>query len=74
MLCVCKEVGRLAQGYCKGGTDDYAKGTNTCFFLYFNEIQNIPKDQVYAYAQIVVNCRPQKKDKNIVGVTVDDAT
>ena len=27
---MCKELGRLAQGYGKEGADDYVKGTNKC--------------------------------------------
>ena len=65
-----KELGRLAQGYGKKGSDDYVKGTNTCFFVDFDEIRNIPKDQVCTHARILVDYRPQKKkDKNRVRVT-----
>ena len=69
MLGMRKELGRLAQGYGEEDYDDYVKGTNICFFVNFDEIQNIPKDQVCTYAHIVVDYRPQEKDKNRVRVT-----
>ena len=63
MLGVYKELGRLAQGYGKEDSDDYVKGTNTCFFMNFDEIQNIPRDQICTYARIVVGYHPQKRTK-----------
>ena len=51
---MCKELGRLAQGY--GDT----KGTNTIRFMNLSEIKDIPKDRVVTYARIVVDYRPQK--------------
>ena len=68
-LGMCKELGRLAQGYDEEGHDDYVKGTNTCVFMNFDKIQNIPTDQVCTYARIVVDYCPQKNDKNRVRVT-----
>ena len=56
-----KDVGIFAQGYGKEGSDEYVKGTNTCFFMDFDKIQNIPKNQVCTYARIMVDYRPQKK-------------
>ena len=61
MLGMCRELGRLAQGYGEIGHNDYVKGTNTCFFMNIDEIRNIPKNQVCTYARIVVDYRPQKK-------------
>ena len=54
MLGMCKELGRLAQRYGKEDSDDYVKGTNTCFFVNFDEIRNIPKYQVCTY--LCTNC------------------
>ena len=61
---MCKELGRLAQGY--GDT----KGTDTIRFLALDEIQHIPKDRTVTYARIVVDYRPQKTDPNRVRITV----
>ena len=69
MLGMCRELGRLAQGYGEEGSHDYVEGTNTCFFMNIDEIRQIPRDQVCTYARIVVDYRPQKKDKNRVRVT-----
>ena len=60
---MCKELGRLAQGY------GDVKGTNTVRFMSLDEIKNIPKDRVVTYARIVVDYRPQKKDPNRVRIT-----
>ena len=60
---MCKELGRLAQGY--GDT----KGTDTIRFLDWDQIKNIPKDRVITYARIVVDYRPQKNDPNRVRIT-----
>ena len=60
---MCKELGRLAQEYREKGADDYVKGTNTVLFINLEEIKTIPKDQVVAYARIVVDYRPQKKNQ-----------
>ena len=61
---MCKELGRLAQGY--GNT----KGTNTIKFLTLDEIKTTPKDRTVTYARICVNYRPQKEDPNQVRITV----
>ena len=58
---MCKELGRLAQGYGEKGADDYVKGMNTVLFMDLDKIKTIPKDQVVTYARIVVDYRPQKK-------------
>ena len=63
MLSICKELGRLVQGYNIEGSDDYVKGTNTRFFMDFNRIRNIPKYQVCTYKQVCVDCQPQKTTK-----------
>ena len=46
---MCKELGRLAQGY------GDVKGTDTLRFMSLDEIKNIPKDRVVTYARIVVD-------------------
>ena len=51
---MCKELGRLAQGY------DKTKGTNTVYFMKKEDIKHIPKDRTITYARIVVDYRPQK--------------
>ena len=60
---MCKELGRLAQGY--GDT----KGTNTIRFMNLEEIKKIPRDRVVTYARIVVDYRTQKTDPNRVRIT-----
>jgi len=61
---MCKELGRLAQGY------GDKEGTNTIFFMSIEEIKQIPKDRTVTYARIVVDYRPQKDDPNRVRITV----
>jgi hypothetical protein len=61
---MCKELGRLAQGY------GNKEGTNTIFFMTIEEIKQIPKDRTVTYACIVVDYRPQKNDPNRVRITV----
>ena len=55
-----KEFGSLAQGNKKTNTP----GTNTVFTIDLEQIKKIPSDQVVTYARIVMDYRPQKKDKN----------
>ena len=61
---MCKELGRLAQGY------DGTEGTDTIKFLTHEEIRAIPADRTVTYARIVVDYRPQKEDPNRVRITV----
>ena len=61
---MCKELGRLAQGY--GDT----QGTYTIRFMTIDEIKEIPKNKTVTYARIVVDYRPQKEDPNRVRITV----
>ena len=61
---MCKELGRLAQGY------GDAQGTDTVHFMTVDEIRRIPPDRVVTYARIVVDYRPQKSDPNRVRITV----
>ena len=61
---MCKELGRLAQGY------NETAGTDTIRFLTHEEIRCIPADRTVTYARIVVDYRPQKEDKNRVRITV----
>ena len=60
---MCKELGRLAQGY------EDTVGTSTVTFMKREDIQHIPKDRTITYARIVVDYRPQKKDPNRVRIT-----
>eukprot|EP00957_Ditylum_brightwellii_P090189 6868995-Ditylum_brightwellii.AAC.1 len=48
LLGMCKELGRLAQGY-----EHHTKGTNTVFFMDKNAIKQIPQDCTVTYACIV---------------------
>eukprot|EP00804_Cyclotella_cryptica_P005248 CCRYP_018890-RA/>CCRYP_018890-RA protein AED:0.36 eAED:0.27 QI:0/0/0/1/0/0/3/0/601 len=61
---MCKELGRLAQGW--NGNN----GTDTIFFMTHDEIKRIPRDRTVTYARIVVDYRPQKDDPNRVRITV----
>ena len=54
-----KELGRLSQGI-----DGITKGTDCLFFMTHEQIMNVPKDRTVAHALIVVDCRPQKKDRH----------
>jgi hypothetical protein len=64
MKAMCKELGRLAQGF------DGTEGTDTIRFLSLDEIKSIPTDRTVTYARIVVDYRPQKEDPNRVRITV----
>eukprot|EP00804_Cyclotella_cryptica_P020908 CCRYP_009248-RA/>CCRYP_009248-RA protein AED:0.33 eAED:0.26 QI:0/0/0/1/1/1/2/0/567 len=61
---MCKELGRLAQGW--NGNNR----TDTIFFMTHDEIKCIPRDRTVTYARIVVDYRPQKDDPNRVRITV----
>eukprot|EP00804_Cyclotella_cryptica_P015782 CCRYP_013415-RA/>CCRYP_013415-RA protein AED:0.54 eAED:0.33 QI:0/0/0/0.5/0/0.5/2/0/358 len=61
---MCKELGRLAQGF------DGDAGTDTIHFMSIEDIKKIPKDRTVTYARIVVDYRPQKTDPNRVRITV----
>ena len=54
---MCKELGRLSQGY-KGHTE----GTKTLFLIDQNAIQRIPTDQTATYARVVADYIPQMAD------------
>jgi hypothetical protein len=41
--------------------------TNTCFFV---ELTNIPKDRNITYGKIVCDCKPHKKEKKRIRLTV----
>ena len=62
---MCKELGRIAQGY-----KNLENGTNTVFFMTHNEIKNTPKDRTVTHTRIVADYRPQKEDPNRVRITV----
>ena len=53
-----KELERLARGYGEKGTDNYVKDTITVLFMRLDNIITIPRNQVVAYARIVVDYRP----------------
>jgi hypothetical protein len=57
------ECGRLFQGIRD------IPGTDTCFFI---KLTNIPKDRNITYGKIVCNCKPHKKEKECVWLTVGD--
>ena len=62
---MCRELGRLAQGF------DEIKGTNTVKFLTLDEIRNIPADRKITYDRTVVDYCPHKpKEPNRVRLTV----
>jgi hypothetical protein len=61
---MCKELGRLANGW------EGEQGTQMIEFMSIEEIKEIRKDRTVAYALIVVDYRPQKKDPNQVQITV----
>ena len=61
---MCRELGRLAQGY------DDIKGTNTIILLTLDGIRNIPANRKVAYTRIVVNYCPHKpKELNRMRLT-----
>jgi hypothetical protein len=59
-----KEIGRLAQGI-----DGIVEGTNTIFFVDYDEIPEDRKKDV-TYARICVNYRPEKADPNRCRITL----
>ena len=61
---MCKELGRIAQGW--GNT----KGTDTIRFMNCNKISTIPSDRMVMYARIVYDCCPQNKDPSRVRLAV----
>ena len=60
---MAKALGRLSQGH------KDTKGTNSVDFMDLEEITQIPKGKIVTYARIVVDYRPQKKDKNCMRIT-----
>ena len=62
---MCKELGRLSQGY-----KDEVTGTNTISFMTRSEVRLIPPDKTVTYPRIVVDLRLQKPDPNRVRMTV----
>ena len=62
---MCKELGRLAQGW--GNT----KGTDMIKFMTHEEIAEIPPDQMVTYERIVCNFFPQKDDSNRICNLID---
>ena len=55
MKAMCKELGRLSQGYGEEGSDYHTKGTSTMRFLDHEQIGNIRSNRVVTYARIAVN-------------------
>ena len=60
---MCKELGRLSQGY--GET----MGTNCVKWMAPEDIPAIPQDRTITYAKIVCDYRKQKADPNRVRIT-----
>ena len=50
---MCKELGRLTQGYGETILTYHIEGTNTMRFLYLKGIKNTPQDRIVTYARIV---------------------
>ena len=69
MKVMCKELGRLSQGYGEEDYDYHTEGTHTMRFLDHEGVGKIPHDRVVTYAQIVVNYRAQKNNPNRVKIT-----
>ena len=63
MEAMAEELRRLAQRHKE------RKGPNTVEFMDSEEITQIPKGKIVTYARIVVDYRPQKKDKYRVRIT-----
>ena len=61
-LAMCKELGRLAQGY-----KSYGEATNCIEFI---KVSQIPSNKKATYARIVAEIREQKKDPNRICITV----
>jgi hypothetical protein len=67
-LGMCKEMGRLFQGYIHHeDTKHSVQGTLTCFFI---SIEEIPEDKKATYIRITAEYRPQKEDPYRVRCTV----
>ena len=64
-LAMCKELSTLSQVY-KGPVE----GTNNIFFMSHDKICDILPYKTVTYAQIVVDYRPQKSNRNRVRITV----
>jgi len=62
---MCRELGRLAQGY------DNIKGIDTIKFLTLDKIRNISANRKVTYTRIVVDyCLHKPKESNRVRLTV----
>jgi hypothetical protein len=59
-----KDFSGMSQGDNKKGQ----KGTNAMFVMSLQDIPNIPKDRIVAYARVVVNHCPQKTDPNHIRI------
>ena len=62
---MCKELGRLSQGF-----EGLVEGANTVFFVDRQQIREIPKEKTVTYARIVFDYLPQKANPRRVHVTV----
>jgi hypothetical protein len=60
---MCKELGRLTQGFRE------TKGTDSMHFLNIQDIGRIPRNRVVTYVRIIVDYRAHKKDLNSVRIT-----
>ncbi len=63
MKAMCKDPGRLAEGY-------KVKGTETIHFMFLEEIMKIPKYRAVMYAWTVVDYRDQKEYPTSVQIMV----
>ena len=68
LLGMCKELGRLFQGFTNTQLDHSVQGTNTCHFIRGPE--EIPAGKKATYIKIVAELRPQKADPYRVRCTV----
>ena len=58
---MCKELGRITQGYEVIDSTYHIEGTHTMKSLDLGGIKNIPRDRIITYARIIVDYRAQKK-------------
>ena len=69
---MCKELGRLTQGYDVKGFTYHTKRTNTMRYLDHRGVSKIPRNRVGTYARIVADYqahtkRPQSSKDNCLG-------
>ena len=69
MKAMCKDLGKLSQGYGEEGSDYHTEETTTVRFLNHRGIGKIPRDRVVTHARIVVHYQSKNKDPNRVRIT-----